>query len=98
MTDIIISFDTEDFTSNRAADAIKDEAEILRSLGIRGCFCIVGLLAEQLKAWGRDDVFEALSHHEINFHTYGHTLHPTIHSNCQMTGLKACLCCRTIQL
>ena len=78
MTDIIISFDTEDFTSSRAADAIRDEAELLRSLGIRGCFCIVGLLAKQLKAWGRDDVLQALKHHEISFHTYGHSLHPTI--------------------
>ena len=78
MTEIVISFDTEDFTSSRAADAIRDEAEILRSLGIRGCFCIVGLLAKQLKAWGRDDVLAALKHHEIDFHTYGHSLHPTI--------------------
>ncbi len=78
MTDIIISFDTEDFTSSRAADAIRDEAEMLRSLGIKGCFCIVGLLAKQLKAWGRYDVLDALKHHEINFHTYGHSLHPTI--------------------
>ena len=49
MTDIIISFDTEDFTSSRAGDAIRDEAEILRTLGIKGCFCVVGLVAKQLK-------------------------------------------------
>lgn len=77
-TDLIFSFDTEDFTSNTAADAIYREAEILRSLGIRGCFCVVGLLAQQLRAWGRDDVIEALSHHEIATHTWGHTYHPTI--------------------
>ena len=78
MTDIIFSFDTEDFTSNRAANAIYREAKILEEEGIRGCFCLVGLLAEQLVKWGRDDVLEALSHHEINSHTYGHTLHPMI--------------------
>ena len=78
MTDIIFSFDTEDFTSNRAADAIYREAKIFEEEGVRGCFCLVGLLAEQLVKWGREDVLEALSHHEINSHTYGHTLHPMI--------------------
>ncbi|MBQ2736639.1 MAG: hypothetical protein IJF26_04335 [Clostridia bacterium] len=78
MTDIIFSFDTEDFTSNRAADAIYREAKILEEEGVHGCFCLVGLLADQLVNWGRDDVLEALSHHEINSHTYGHTLHPMI--------------------
>lgn len=78
MTDIVFSFDTEDFTSNTSADAILREAEILRSRGVRGCFCLVGLLAKQLKAWERTDVIEALKHHEINLHTYGHTLHPMI--------------------
>ena len=35
MTDIIFSFDTEDFTSNITADAIYREAEILREEGVR---------------------------------------------------------------
>lgn len=78
MTDIIFSFDTEDFTSREAADGILNEAEILRTAGVRGCFCLVGLLAQQLQRWGRRDVLEALSHHEIALHTYGHTLHPMI--------------------
>ena len=78
MTDIVFSFDTEDFTSSVSADAIVREAEILRARGIRGCFCVVGLLAKQLQNWGRTDVMEALRHHEIDLHTYGHTLHPMI--------------------
>lgn len=78
MTDIIFSFDTEDFTSSRAADGILYEANLFREEGVRGCFQLVGLLAKQLKAWGREDVIEALSHHEIDTHTYGHTLHPMI--------------------
>jgi len=78
MTELIFSFDTEDFTSNEAADAILREAEILREEGVRGCFCLVGLLAEQLINWGRKDVIEALSHHEIANHTWGHSLHPII--------------------
>ncbi len=78
MTDIVFSFDTEDFTSNTAANAILREAEILRKHGVKGCFCLVGLLAKQLINWGRSDVIEALRHHEIGLHTYGHTLHPMI--------------------
>ena len=78
MTEIIFSFDTEDFTSEPAADAILREAENLRSCGVRGCFCLVGLLARQLTAWGRTDVLEALRYHEIETHSYGHTLHPII--------------------
>lgn len=78
MTELIFSFDTEDFTSNRAADAIKREAEIFREEGVRGCFCIVGLLADQLKAWGRDDVISELRHHEIATHSLSHSMHPLI--------------------
>jgi len=78
MTDIIFSFDTEDFTSNVAADAVLREAEILREAGVKGGFCVVGLLAQQLEKWGRKDVIDALKFHEIGNHSYGHTLHPTI--------------------
>jgi len=78
MTDIVFSFDTEDFTCERAADAIYREAKILEEEGVKGCFCLVGLLADQLVRWGREDVLEALKHHEIDSHTYGHTLHPMI--------------------
>ncbi len=78
MTDIIFSFDTEDFTSSRAADGILYEANLFREEGVKGCFCVVGLLAKHLKEWGRTDVIEALSHHELGTHTYGHTLHPMI--------------------
>ena len=78
MTDIIFSFDTEDFTSSVAADAILREAEILKEANIKGGFCLVGLLAKQLVNWGRKDVLDALKFHEIGNHSYGHSLHPTI--------------------
>lgn len=78
MTDVVISFDTEDFTCNRAADGIYDIAELLREEGIRGCFNIVGLVAEQLPAWGRKDVLDALKYHEIECHSYQHSVHPCI--------------------
>lgn len=78
MTELIFSLDTEDFTSNTAADAILEEARIMREEGVRGCFCVVGLLAAQLKNWGRQDVIDELAHHEIGCHSYGHTLHPVL--------------------
>ena len=78
MTEIIFSFDSEDFTSNDGADTLVRYAEIMRRYSIRGGFCVVGLLAKQLKSWGRDDVREALSEHDILSHSYGHTVHPTI--------------------
>lgn len=85
MTDVIFAFDTEDFTSNEAANAIYREAEILRQEGIKGGFCVVGLVAKQLKAWGRQDVHDALLHHDILTHTYSHSIHPTLH---EFTDIK----------
>lgn len=88
MTELIFSFDTEDFTSNEAANAIFREAEILREEGIKGCFCLVGMLAEQLINWDRRDVIEALSHHEIANHTYGHSVHPLLNEYTDIKDAK----------
>ena len=54
-TDIIFSFDTEDFTSSTAADAIFREAEILREEGVRGGFCIVGGGVVCCDSWGHKE-------------------------------------------
>ena len=89
MTDVIFSFDTEDFTSSEAADAIVTEANILRDEGVSGCFSLVGLLAKQLVSWGRADVIEALSHHEVDCHSYGHTYHPMINEYTDIEDYKA---------
>lgn len=89
MTDLIFSFDTEDFTCNRAADGILEVAEMLRAEGIRGCFNLVGLLAKQLVAWGRTDVLEALKYHEVEFHSYGHSLHPCLNEYTNIENFDA---------
>ena len=78
MTHIVFSFDTEDYINAQAADGILRCAEILRKEGIRGCFNVVGKLAEALVKWERTDVIEALKHHEIDIHSYAHSMHPTI--------------------
>lgn len=84
-TELMFFFDTEDFTSNRSADAIADLAGILTGEGITGHFAIVGLLAKQLEQWGRADVISALKPHLIGTHTYGHSLHPDI---CEQTDFE----------
>ena len=78
MTNVIFSFDTEDIINEHGADGILRCANILREEGIRGCFNIIGLLPDVLKSWGRDDIFEALKYHEIDFHSHAHSIHPTI--------------------
>lgn len=78
MTQVIFSFDTEDYTNPGADDAILRIANILTSLGVRGCFNIVGELALALEERGRRDVIDALSAHEIDFHSWRHSWHPNV--------------------
>ncbi len=78
MTDIVFSFDTEDLANIAGFDGILRTAEILRKHNVRGCFQVVGRLAELLEKHGRQDVIEALKYHEIDTHSLGHSLHPTI--------------------
>lgn len=85
MTDIIFSFDTEDYVNPKGADGILRVGRILREAGIKGCFNTVGWLAEALVRWGRQDVIEELRHHEIETHSLRHSHHPTI---CEYTDLE----------
>ena len=48
MTDVIFSFDTEDYVNACGADGILDVATVLRDAGHKGCFNIVGWLAERI--------------------------------------------------
>lgn len=78
MTNVILSFDTEDIINERGADGIFRCARILREEGVKGCFNIIGLLPDVLKDWGRNDIFEELKWHEIDYHSHSHSIHPTI--------------------
>lgn len=77
MTEVIFSFDTEDYTNPGSDESILRLAEVLHSEGIRASFNMVGSLAEALVFRGRRDVIDALRHHEINYHSYRHSWHPT---------------------
>lgn len=78
MTTVYFSFDTEDFTSDHASDAVRDEANLLHEYGIRGNFNVVGYLARELVRNRRTDVLDALNNHTISFHSLRHSYHPTI--------------------
>ncbi len=76
MTRVILSFDTEDFLTPEADDAVLRCAQILAKHGVRGCFCLVGERARALRQRGRLDVIQALRQHEIEYHSDTHSLHP----------------------
>ena len=77
MTEVIFSFDTEDYTNPGSDDAILHLAKTLQEEGIRASFNLVAALAEALVARGRQDILDALRYHEINYHSYRHSWHPT---------------------
>ena len=79
MTNIILSFDTEDYINADMAEGILRTAKILREENVKGCYQIVGLLAEALVSWGRQDIIDELrDHHEVDYHSHRHSHHPTI--------------------
>ena len=85
MTDIYFSYDTEDYTSDYASDAIREIAHILRENGIRANFNVVGYLARELVRHDRRDVLEELKYHAISLHSLRHSFHPTI---CEYTDTE----------
>jgi hypothetical protein len=76
LTEVIFSFDTEDYTNPGSDDAILRLAQVLQEEGIRASFNIVAALAQALVQRGRQDILDALRFHEINYHTYRHSWHP----------------------
>jgi len=77
-TKVLFCFDCEDYTDTRSTDMLPMLADVLGRNGVTGHFMMVGLLAEAIKTQHRIDVISALKNHAIGFHTYGHSLHPTV--------------------
>lgn len=77
MTDLIISFDSEDYLTPQAAEAELWWAQALSRRGLRGSFQLVGELVRALQRWDRQDVLDAIANHEIGFHTDRHSQPPT---------------------
>jgi len=78
VTKVQFWFDTEDFTSDRSNDAIRDIANLLTEEGVVGHFNIAGYVAEFVNEKGRQDVIDALKPHLIGTQTMYHSLHPNL--------------------
>lgn len=81
-TEVLFSFDTEDYTTERNADAILALANMFTEEGVTANFAVVGLLAQQLLAWDRQDVIEAMKPHVLGYHSYCHSIHPLFAETC----------------
>lgn len=77
MTDVVLSFDCEDYRTPQAADAELWWARNLSERGMRGSLQVVGELVRSLAASGRTDVLAAMEAHEIGFHTDLHSQWPS---------------------
>ena len=77
-TEVLVFFDAEDFTSDRANDSIRDLADLCREEGVRAQFAIVGYLAHEIMRHGRKDVMAALRPHVIGTQSLYHSIHPNI--------------------
>ena len=75
-TEVLFTFDTEDFTNPRSADGVKALADLFTSEGITAHFMVVGFEARALVQWGRYDAIEAMKPHLKCTHTLMHSVHP----------------------
>ena len=76
MTQVVLSFDSEDYVTPEAADAEKFWADELSARGMRGSFQCVAELIRSLQRRRREDVIEAMGRHEIGYHTDFHSAPP----------------------
>ena len=82
-TDVMMFFDTEDYTNPRSDDAVLEIANLLKEEGVVGNFDIVGFYAQKLIENRRFDVLDALKGHTVGSQSLYHSLHPT---ECEWAG------------
>ena len=75
--EVVFSLDSEDFLTPEAADAQLWWANELTARGIRASFQCVGELLRRLRR-RRHDVIQAISRHEIGYHSDLHSVTPTL--------------------
>ena len=75
---VMIRLDTEDFLQPASDDAVLQLARIMGSLAVKGIFNITGKKTETLLARGRSDIMRAVSSHDICYHTYSHSIPPSV--------------------
>ncbi|MDH5406705.1 MAG: hypothetical protein OEX80_09210, partial [Candidatus Aminicenantes bacterium] len=75
---VVLWFDYEDYVQPRSDDAALRIVSLLSDYGIRATFKIVGKKLEDLLHAGRKDIIDALARHSVGYHSYDHSVHPTI--------------------
>lgn len=73
---LIFALDTEDYVTPQAWDAQLWWMQTLKERNIQGSFQLVGELVKTWVKEGRQDLLEAIRHHEVGYHTQWHSLHP----------------------
>ncbi|HUS81196.1 MAG TPA: hypothetical protein VM283_08005 [Armatimonadota bacterium] len=76
MMEIIFSFDTEDYVDPLSNDALLRLAQVHTRYGVPATFGLVGEKARFIHSCGRDDVVEALTDHEVGYHSDHHFILP----------------------
>ncbi|MBT3380271.1 MAG: hypothetical protein HN742_04450 [Lentisphaerae bacterium] len=74
--EVVFSFDTEDYVDPVSNDALKGLAESHTRHGVPACFGLVGEKARFIRNCGRHDVIEAVSRHEVGYHSDHHFMQP----------------------
>jgi len=75
---VVVWFDYEDYIQPRSDDAALRIAELLSDYGIKATFKIAGKKLEDILQREREDVIDALARHSVGYHTYDHSVHPTV--------------------
>ena len=78
VAEVVVSFDTEDYTCAKNADGIRDLTRICVEEDVVAHHQVVGELANKLVEWGRTDVIDLMRDTFIGTQTRYHTLHPDI--------------------
>ena len=82
----LLWFDTEDFITPEADDALYGLLKVLKGRNCPATFKMVAEKARMLQRRGRTDVLDLLKEFEIGYHTEFHSAHPTIAEVCETTG------------
>jgi len=77
-TQVLVSFDTEDWVDAGAAQGITEVLDVCDELGITAHFQVVGEMAESLERWERQDIIERMKKHVVCYHSRWHSKHPNL--------------------
>ncbi len=86
---VIFWFDYEDYISGQPSnEAAAKIAGIMKRNGVKAVFKVVGMKAEEIERKKLSSTISALSYHEIGFHSYNHSIHPTIGEYLKGKGME----------